>query len=175
VGFVFVNHALLTSTEQPCSALFLSWYQCGVTFVILIIATVVFPTAPIFNQIPYLHYDWKVLVAVAPVSLLYTAIVVLDNRALQELSVSSYFILRSLVVVFGFIFNVFLGQRTPSFRASLACLHVITGFAFGIAGEEVIPISGTVCGVLSSFFVSLYSILVAKSLKLLNNNPIAVL
>jgi GDP-fucose transporter C1 len=77
---------------------------------------------------------------------------------------------RSLTIVFNIALTyAMLGERT-SLRAGLACAGVVAGFFFGVEGEIGLSVRGATYGVLSSFCVALYSIVVKRVLDLLDRN-----
>jgi GDP-fucose transporter C1 len=170
IGLVFLNRLVLTDKSEKAGALFVSWYQFVVAYLLIIIITVFFPNVPLLNLFPPLKYKFSVILKVIPVSVAYLLMIGFNNKCLEYVSVSAYQIVRSLTIVFNIILTYFiLGDRT-SFRAILACFGVVIGFFFGVEGEIHLSFRGAVYGILSSLFVASYSIVVKRVMDLLDRN-----
>jgi GDP-fucose transporter C1 len=170
IGLVFLNRLVLTDKTEKAGALFVSWYQFVVAYLLILIITTFFPTVPLLRLFPRLSYDPWVFVKVIPVSATYLLMIGFNNKCLEYVSVSAYQIVRSLTIVFNIILTYFvLGNRT-SCLAMVGCAGVIAGFFFGVEGEINLSVRGAVYGVSSSLFVALYSIAVKRVMELLDNN-----
>jgi GDP-fucose transporter C1 len=170
IGLVLLNRLVLTDKNEKSGALFLSWLQFVVAYILILIITFFFPNVPLLNLFPPLNYKWDVFLKVLPVSVAYLFMIGFNNKCLEYVSVSGYHIVRSLTIVFNIILTYFiLGDRT-SWRAVLACIGIIVGFVLGVEGEIDLSIRGAIYGVCSSMCVAMYAIIVKKVMMLLDNN-----
>jgi GDP-fucose transporter C1 len=170
IALVFLNRLVLTDKTEKAGALFVSWYQFVVAYVLIIVITTLCPNVPLLNLFPRLSYKPEIFLKVIPVSMAYLLMIGFNNKCLEYVSVSAYQIVRSLTIAFNIVLTYFiLGDKT-SIRACLACLGVVVGFFFGLEGEVGISFKGAVYGVSSSLFVALYSIVVKLVMGLLDNN-----
>lgn len=170
IGLVFLNRIILTDKEQKAGGLFISWFQFIVAYVIIVIITNLFPNVPLLNLFPPLHYDFKIILKVLPVSVTFLCMMGFNNKCLEYVTVSEYQIVRSLTILFNILLSYFVLKQTTSFMACLACGGVVVGFFLGIEGDVNLTIKGALFGVTSSFFVALYSIVVKRTIGLLDNN-----
>ena len=170
IGLVFLNRLVLTDKTEKAGALFMSWYQFVVAYVIIVIITTLCPNVPLLNLFPPIKYQWNIVVKVLPVSVAYLLMIGFNNKCLEYVSVSGYQIVRSLTIMFNILLTYFVLHEKTSIRALLACLGVIVGFFTGVEGEVNLSFKGAIYGVCSSFFVALYSIVVKKVMGLLDNN-----
>jgi GDP-fucose transporter C1 len=170
IGLVFLNRLVLSDKSEKAGALFVSWYQFVVAYILIIIATLLFPNVPLLNLFPPLNYKFDKILKVLPVSVAYLLMIGLTNKCLEYVSISAYQIARSLTIFFNIVLTYFiLGDKT-SFRAILACVGVVIGFFFGVEGEIHLSIRGACYGVLSSLFGAYYSIIVKRVMDLLDRN-----
>jgi GDP-fucose transporter C1 len=170
IGLVFLNRLVLTDKSEKAGALFVSWFQFIIAYLLIIIITVFFPNVPLLNLFPPLRYKAEIFVKVFPVTFAYLFMIGLNNKCLEYVSVSGYQIVRSLTIVFNIILTFFILGNKTSLRAILACGGVVIGFILGVEGELNLSIRGSIYGVLSSIFVALYSIVVKKVLDVLDKN-----
>uniref|UniRef100_A0AAF5DLQ3 Sugar phosphate transporter domain-containing protein n=2 Tax=Strongyloides stercoralis TaxID=6248 RepID=A0AAF5DLQ3_STRER len=159
IGLVFVNKYLLSSPELKLDApLFITWYQS------------IFPK---YVKFPAMDFKINVSRRIAPLSIIFVAMITFNNLCLQYVGVSFYYVGRSLTTVFNVICSyIILGQKT-SYKAMLCCGVIIFGFFLGVDQENVsgsLSVFGVVCGVLASLFVALQSIFVQKSLPEVNQS-----
>jgi GDP-fucose transporter C1 len=170
IGLVFLNRLVLTDKTEKAGALFVSWYQFLVAYVIIVVITSVFPNVPLLNLFPRLSYKPSVFLKVIPVSATYLLMIGFNNKCLEYVSVSAYQIVRSLTIVFNIVLTYFVLGQTTSLLAMLACAGVVAGFFLGVEGEIDLSFRGAIYGIASSLFVALYSIAVKKVMELLGNN-----
>ena len=119
-----------------------------------------------------LPVDWnpKVMVSVAPLSLMFLGMISFNNLCLKFVSVPFYNVARSLTIVTNVIFTyVLLGERT-SLKVCATLAIVILGFYIGVEGELDFSLIGTVFGVASSCFVSLNAIYTKKTMPLVDGD-----
>ncbi|KAK8857806.1 hypothetical protein M9Y10_012900 [Tritrichomonas musculus] len=170
IGLVFLNRLVLTNKTEKAGALFVSWYQFVVAYVIIIIITTFCPNVPLLNLFPPIRYQWSVVTKVLPVSFTYLMMIGFNNKCLEYVSVSGYQIVRSLTIMFNIILTFMILHNKTSLRCCLACGGVVVGFLCGVEGEVNLSLKGAIFGVCSSFFVALYSIVVKKVMGLLDDN-----
>jgi GDP-fucose transporter C1 len=170
IGLVFLNRLVLTDATEKAGALFMSWYQFVVAYLLILIITTFFPNVPLLNLFPPLQYQWQIVLKVIPVSVAYLLMIGFNNKCLEYVSVSGYQIVRSLTIAFNIVFTYFILGSPTSLRACFACAGVILGFFLGVEGEVNLSVRGAIYGVCSSVFVALYSIVVKRVIGLLDNN-----
>lgn len=175
--------------------LFVTWFQCIVTTVICWFAGLCGeraqnsiqytpvssnengstrkqspPRPSFFAQFPKATYEFDVAGKVFPLSCVFVAMITFNNLCLKFVEVSFYNVARSLTIVFNVFFSkVILGQSSSS-KTLMCLLIVIGGFFIGSHGEINFSIIGTMCGVMSSLFVSLNSIFTKKILPVVEDN-----
>lgn len=169
---VFVNKALLSELKLD-APLFITWFQCVVSFVLCILlhlTSLSFPnllTFPIGNP-----FKINTLINVLPLSLLFMSMISLNNLCLQYVGVSFYYIGRSLTTVFNVLFTYLILEQKTSRSACACCGIIVVGFLLGVDQEELagsFSIIGTVFGVLASASLALYSIHTKKVLPFVKN------
>ncbi|KAH0794471.1 GDP-fucose transporter-related protein [Histomonas meleagridis] len=183
IGLVFLNRIVLTGSEKS-GALFMSWFQFVVAYIIIVIISTFCQKVPLLNLFPPIHYKLDVVIKVLPVSIAYLMMIGLNNKCLENVSVSGYQIVRSLSVFFNIILTFVIFHEKTSLKACLGCAGVVLGFVLGIEGDINLTLKGTLLGVAASFFVAAYAIVVKRVMGLLDNNeyllieyntPIAIL
>jgi GDP-fucose transporter C1 len=167
ISLVFLNKTLLTKGTSIPAPLFVTWFQCVVTAVIIWALGALGQSQPpdsSLREFPTQIYETKIALKVAPLSLCFIGMVTFNNLCLQFVEVSFYNVARSLTIVMNVIFTyVFLGVGTSV--STLGCLGVVIfGFFVGADGEVNFSLIGTVFGVTSSAFVSLNSIYTKSTL-----------
>lgn len=183
ISMVYLNKMLLSNPDTSIPApLFVTWFQCLLTCVICFglgkwnEATRILGTKSWLDDFPPVEYDIKkALSTVLPLSLIFVGMISFNNLCLQYVEVSFYNVARSLSIVFNVIFTYLLLSKSTSLKTCATLLIVIYGFYLGIDGEINFSLLGTICGVLSSVFVSLNSILTARVLPKLDNDKSALL
>lgn len=117
-----------------------------------------------------MEFDTKVAKAVAPLTVVYLAMIVFNNLCLQYVQVSFYQVARSLTVLWTALFErVVLGKSISKLRMA-AVVVVFFGFVIGSRGEAEFDWFGLFFGVLASIFVALYGIFVKKVLPAVEGN-----
>ncbi|XP_026326593.1 GDP-fucose transporter 1 isoform X2 [Hyposmocoma kahamanoa] len=172
IATVFVNKALLSSATVALEApLFITWFQCIVSFTICSTLSLTGGIPGIFTFPKGTPWKIDVMRKVLPLSLMFTLMIATNNLCLKYVGVSFYYIGRSLTTVFNVIFSwVLIGQLT-SLRCILCCLVIIFGFYLGVDQENLLgsfSLVGTIYGVLGSLMLSLYSIYTKKVLPHVN-------
>jgi len=179
ISLVFINKALLggqsgdSSTGKLDAPMFITWFQCVVTVAICVGMATVSKLLPKYNTFPSIVIDTSLMLKVLPLSLVFVSMITLNNLCLKYVGVAFYYIGRSLTTVFNVLLTyTLLGQKT-SFQAIACCGIILGGFWLGVDQEGQagsLSILGTIFGVLSSLFVSLYSIYTKKVLSFVNNS-----
>mmetsp|Transcript_19218 Transcript_19218/g.32977 ORF Transcript_19218/g.32977 Transcript_19218/m.32977 type:complete len:354 (+) Transcript_19218:209-1270(+) len=195
ISMVYLNKLLMSDGLSIPAPLFVTWYQCVVTVFICWVAgqcgqsargsTQYAPVAvsdsggaspanppkpSFFAQFPKTEYNMVQAKQIFPLSLVFVGMITFNNLCLKYVEVSFYNVARSLTIVFNVFFSrIFLG--IPTSCKTMLCLGiVICGFVMGSHGEMNFSLVGTVCGVMSSLFVSLNSIFTKKVLPVVDDN-----
>ncbi|OAD59205.1 putative GDP-fucose transporter [Eufriesea mexicana] len=172
---VFINKALLSSNTINLDApLFITWCQCIISLIICVILSNLSKWFPKYFKFPDGNpYTKETLKKILPLSLLFTGMIVTNNLCLKYVDVTFYYIGRSLTTVFNVIFTyLILGQKTST-NCIACCAFIVMGFWLGVNQEHVagsLSILGTICGVLGSLILSLYSIHTKQVLPTLNQD-----
>lgn len=178
ISLVFINKALLSGKDgfngdKLDAPMFITWFQCIVTVALCVIMAMGSKLFPKYNTFPSLAVEFSVMMKVLPLSLIFVAMITLNNLCLKYVGVAFYYVGRSLTTVFNVVLTyTLLGQKT-SFQALLCCATILGGFWLGVDQEGEagsLSILGTMFGILASLFVSLYSIYTKKVLPLVNNS-----
>lgn len=194
ISMVYLNKELMSNEGLSIPApLFVTWYQCIITSVICKVAGIcgqrtqnqhnysrlntndsVDPNAPVkmgfFQQFPKASYHIGIAVRILPLSFIFLGMITFNNLCLKYVEVSFYNVGRSLTIVFNVIFSGLL-LGIPTSKRTIFCLCiVISGFYVGSQGEINFSLVGTICGVLSSLFVSLNSIFTKRVLPIVEDN-----
>ncbi|KAH9261753.1 hypothetical protein BASA81_000409 [Batrachochytrium salamandrivorans] len=170
---VFLNKSLLTEGSSIPAPLFVTWYQCVVTVVIVSALGEVGKTAPknsFFAQFPRYEYNWQVARKVMPLSLIFVAMISLNNLCLQYVEVTFYQVARGLTTVFNVVFTYFILGESTSYAAIGCCALIVAGFYVGVDNEVNFTLLGTVFGVLSSVFVTLNALYTKKISSVVDGN-----
>lgn len=172
ISLVLLNKVMFSSPEVGLKGapIFLTWTQI---LVAVGCCLVVHAAKPSFHQLdffPYFEYDFSIALKVAPLTAIFLGMIVFNNLCLKYVEVSFYQVARSLSIIFNIVFSfLLLGQKTTS-KALGACAVIVAGYYLGVDGEVRFSRQGVIFGVISSVFVSLYSIFVKRVLKILHDN-----
>lgn len=194
ISMVYLNKELMSNSGLSIPApLFVTWYQCIVTSVICKVAGVcgdrssqnqhnysrlnttdsVDPNVQkpgFLQQFPKAYYHIGTAARILPLSFVFLGMISFNNLCLKYVEVSFYNVGRSLTIVFNVFFSgVLLGVATSK-RTIFTLLIVISGFYIGSQGEINFSFIGTLCGILSSLFVSLNSIYTKRVLPIVEDN-----
>lgn len=167
ISLVFVNKYLLSSQDVKLDApLFITCFQCVVTVLFIILGSVTTSSTNI-------QLSTGILSSVLPLSVIFVAMITLNNLCLKFVGVPFYYIGRSLTTVFNVILTFTVLHQKVSYKAVTCCIIIIFGFVLGVNEEGVagsLSIRGVLYGVFASFFVSLYSIYVKKILPVVDGS-----
>ncbi|KAK7081950.1 hypothetical protein SK128_023671 [Halocaridina rubra] len=176
ISMVFVNKSLLggASMGEKDAPLFVTWFQCVVTVLACIALTQIAKLFPRFVTFPEIgSLEWTRVKKVLPLTLMFVAMISMNNLCLKYVGVAFYYVGRSLSTVFNVAFTyLILGQKT-SMSAMMCCGLIIGGFWLGVDQESEagsLSIVGVIFGVLASASVSLNAIFTKKVLPVLDGS-----
>lgn len=152
----------------------MTWFQCIISTIICVTTTFLshkFPRLFPFNLPKAEPFTWSTVKNVIPLSILFTTMISTNNLCLRYVSVSFYYVGRSLTTIFNVILTyVFLKER-QSFQCIICCFVIIGGFFLGVDQEsltETFSLIGTIFGIIGSLALSMYSIYTKKTLPFVN-------
>lgn len=125
---------------------------------------------PALSMLPKFEFDLKIAKQIAPLTIVYLAMIVFNNLCLQFVQVSFYQVARSLTVLWTALFEKLLLGKSVSKLRMCAVVIVFAGFVIGSKGEAAFDWAGLFFGVLASVFVALYGIFVKKVLPAVDGN-----
>ena len=109
-------------------------------------------------------------------SVVFVAMLVLNNLCLQQVTVSFYQVVKSLTLVFVVIFQAVLLGQPSSCRIIICCIIIALGFVVGTRQEGLLAsdfhLVGCAFGVASSLFVALNGILMKYALPTIDNDSV---
>lgn len=171
MSVVFLNKFIMSySVFKFPFPLFVSWFQMLVALGCIILWGELGKYVPSISFMPPFEFSMPIAKKVAPLSFVYVAMIVFNNLCLQYVEVSFYQVARSLTIVFNIVFTYFMLGKSTSANAIKSCLVIIAGYILGSLGEVHFTWSGLVFGLISSMFVSLYSIYVKRVMDIMDNN-----
>jgi len=165
ITLVFVNKALMTGDKAIPAPMFVTWFQCVFTFVLIWLLGVAAehnPSVAWLQQFPKQTFDVDIAKKMLSLTVMFVGMVSFNQLCLLYVEVSFYNVARSLTIVCNVIFSYFLLGETTSQKTIFCLAIVIFGFFIGAEGEVNFSLTGTVFGVISSCFVSLNSIWTKK-------------
>jgi len=168
IALVFLNKNLLS--KEFSYPLFITWYQLVVALVIIGILGHLGQKYQELSLIPPLEFDYDIAQKVLPLAVVFVGMVAFNNMCLAYVEVTFYQVVRSLTIVFTILFTYSILKQPTSAAALSASGIVMLGFIVGSAGEMNFSWLGLIYGVISSVFVSLYSIYVKKVLVAVGND-----
>ncbi|KAH8870961.1 GDP-fucose transporter 1 [Schistosoma japonicum] len=168
ISLVFINKWLLSGESVSLNApFFITWFQCAITAFLCYSTSYLTLLLPSHVKFPQLNFSFKTSIEVLPLSVIFVLMVCFNNLCLKYLSVSFYFLARSLTIIFNVIFTYFLLNVKTSPKALACCAVIIVGYCVGIIVEGNLgPLSliGVIFGTASSITCALNSIYTAKCL-----------
>jgi GDP-fucose transporter C1 len=127
-------------------------------------------SVPSISMIPPLEFDWEIAKKVMPLTVVFVGMISFNNLCLLYVEVTFYQVVRSTTICFTIVFTYLILGQTTSRKAINASAVVMLGFLIGSVGEAHFSWLGVIFGVISSAFVSLYSIYVKKIMSVVNND-----
>ncbi|RVE41874.1 hypothetical protein evm_013482 [Chilo suppressalis] len=169
---VFVNKALLSSDSVALEApLFITWFQCIVSFTICFTLSQTNGIPGIFKFPKGTPWNIDIVRKVIPLSIMFTLMIATNNLCLKYVGVPFYYVGRSLTTVFNVFLSWLLLRQTTSLKCIMCCGFIIFGFYLGVDQESLLgsfSLLGTIYGVIGSLMLSLYSIYTKKVLPSVN-------
>ncbi|XP_077502868.1 GDP-fucose transporter nac [Amblyomma americanum] len=174
ISLVFINNTLLSDKKRKLDApLFITFFQCFVSYVLCIILSFLSEKLPCLFQFPKVSHDFSTLKALMPLSGFFVAMVTFNNLCLKHVGVAFYTVSRSLTTVFNVMFTYLVLRQTTSVPAVTCCGVIVAGFLLGVNQEGQmgsLSVFGVTCGVLASATLSMYSIYTKKMLPLVGDS-----
>jgi GDP-fucose transporter C1 len=164
VGVTLLNRYLFVAKGEPSSAVFVSWFQFVVASVLIVIFSGCLSDTKYCGFFPVLNIKFSKIVTVIPLSLSYLLMIGINNLCLQEISISSYQVVRSIGVLWNILLRFIMFRETTSWRVCVVCFFVVIGFFIGTGGDFTISRKGLIYGIVSSFFAALYSVFVKTTI-----------
>jgi len=170
---VFSNKELMTPGTSIVAPIFVTWFQCVLTALIVFALGLLGRGAvkgEFMSEFPLQDFQFDVAQRVFPLSFIFVGMITFNNLCLRYVELSFYNVARSLTIVINVIFTYLMLGETTSLKTCGCLLIVILGFFIGSEGEVNFSLRGTLYGVLSSTFVSLNSIYTKKVMPLVQDD-----
>lgn len=168
ISLVFINKWLLSDKSVSLNApISITWFQCAVTAFLCYLTSYAALLLPSHVKFPQLNFSFKTSIEILPLSIIFVSMVCFNNLCLKYLSVSFYFLARSLTTIFNVIFTYLLLNTKTSTKALICCAVIIVGYCAGVIVEGnlgSLSWIGLVFGIASSITCALNSIYTAKCL-----------
>lgn len=172
ISMVFVNKHLLSNKELD-APFFVTWFQCVVTVALCAFMRLLAKMSNGRITFTEFHIDLQVLKQVLPLSVVFVAMITLNNLCLKYVAVTFYYIGRSLTTVFNVVLVYFILNQKTSCKAIICCAVIIAGFLMGVDQEGIagsLSLLGVLFGVGASMAVALNSIYTKKILPVVDQN-----
>lgn len=117
-----------------------------------------------------LHFSSQIARRIFPMSLVYVLMLLTSNICLKESQISFYQIARSLTIVFQMALSRFILSEHISFKVASSAMFVCFGFALGTIEEFAFAWKSLLYGVLSSFSIAVYGILIKKNQRIITDH-----
>lgn len=152
--------------------LFVTWAQLLIAMVFILIGGYLSPRYPaMFSLFAPLEWNWDVAQNVAPLTVVYIAMIALNNICLRYVEVTFYQVARSLTLPWTLLFSYMTledaGIDSPTLSA---CVVIFAGFVVGSIGEINFSWAGLIAGAASSACVAYYGIAIKKALPHVDNS-----
>lgn len=174
ISLVFLNKFLLSGKDFKLDApLFITWYQCLISLVILFFLSLLGDKYPSIDKFPEFHINPEVCKKVLPLSVVFVGMITANNLCLKYLDVAFYNVARALTTFFNVVFSYFILGQTTSIRAICCCGFIILGFSLGIKEEgQLVDLNykGVFFGVTGSLFVCLNAIYTKRCMPEVDGN-----
>lgn len=175
ISMVFANKYLVGERHTDDISLFVSWFQCMMT--VLLVAG--FKAVRGWRSENWLTVEQlRTIMFSRPVlamSGFFVGMLSFNNMCLKLVGVSSYQVARSTTIIFVVIFSVLILKRHVSKAVVTCCGLVACGFFLGIDQEKALgslSVKGVVFGVLSSVFIALTGIYTKTALDVVNKDEL---
>lgn len=176
ISLVFLNKKVMSGGSSGIgidAPIFMTWTQIVVAIfgcTVLIHLRGSGKHGGVFDFFPIFKFNWMTSFRILPLTCVFILMIVFNNLCLKYVQVSFYNVARALSVVFNIIISFVLLGNTTSLRCMASVLVVVVGYYMGCEGELKFSWTGVVYGLLASFFVGLYSNMVKKALKYVDDN-----
>ncbi|KAI9296067.1 hypothetical protein K502DRAFT_337354 [Neoconidiobolus thromboides FSU 785] len=156
LSLVFLNKFIFNGKYLFPYILFVTWFQLIISLALICLV--------LRNRSIKFEFQWNILKKILPLSLIYLGMLLFNNLCLNYVEVTFYQVARSLTIIFNLLFSfLFLNEKINS-KIIYSCIFVFAGFVLGSVSEIKFSWIGLIAGILSSIFVSTYSIMVKKVL-----------
>lgn len=170
ISLVFLNKFSMTDVDAP---IFLTWTQLVLAVFGCYVLSSLRTKTKLLAFFPDLRFSPTVAMRVLPLTITFVGMITFNNLCLKHVHVSFYQVARSLTIIFNVAFTyLVMGQKTSQ-RALLAVATVFIGYVIGSSSElrvSSLSIRGSIFGILSSLFVSLYAINVKRTMAHVGGN-----
>eukprot|EP01055_Gregarina_sp_Pseudo9_P000292 Gregarina_sp_Pseudo_9__291@NODE_1188_length_1800_cov_62_628620_g1114_i0_p1_GENE_NODE_1188_length_1800_cov_62_628620_g1114_i0NODE_1188_length_1800_cov_62_628620_g1114_i0_p1_ORF_typecomplete_len458_score103_34TPT/PF03151_16/5_7e59UAA/PF08449_11/19UAA/PF08449_11/1e18EamA/PF00892_20/0_00044EamA/PF00892_20/3_8e10PUNUT/PF16913_5/3_4e10SLC35F/PF06027_12/1_9e03SLC35F/PF06027_12/5_5e10Nuc_sug_transp/PF04142_15/90Nuc_sug_transp/PF04142_15/1_3e05Nuc_sug_transp/PF04142_15/0_013CRTlike/PF08627_10/0_00099CRTl len=169
LAVVYYNWWLFTSGFK--FPVFVSWIQQVVGLIIFFVgskAALFFSSLrPIF---PHADFNMATCWKVVPLSVSFVLTIGLANICLQKTLISTYQVARSLTLLFVIVLSYLLLKEKQNAPVLIACGLMVIGFVIGSLDPETLSLGGLIAGGFSSFFQSLYNVLIKKTMPVVHGD-----
>lgn len=161
IAMVIINKMVLNVFALPLTLLWIQLAFAAVLLKLLELTRICSPFAPLSIDI---------LIRLAPLILINVLGLAMNTLCLQYLDASLYQVARALILPFTVILSAIILKQKSSIPVLIACAIVSGGFLIGIFIEKDVHIStlGVIFGIVSSSTSALHSIVIKKSLRIID-------
>ncbi|KAK6177446.1 hypothetical protein SNE40_015544 [Patella caerulea] len=174
ISIVFLNKHLLSGRfGKHDLSIFVAWFQCLVSVVVLFIAK----SVTRYVSIPSIDLGILLNSDVLLLSINFVASLTLNNLMLKHVAVAFYQVARSFTLIFTIILSVFMLKKGIKCLTLFSCFLVICGFFVSVEEEEqsgTLSIWGIIYGILSSLSAAFCAIYFRKVDEVMNGSPIKI-
>jgi hypothetical protein len=112
------------------------------------------------------EFDWPVVKQVLPLAVIYILKLILSNLSFAYAELHVYVLARMLIVPFSLILSWLLAQQNHSVSTISSTLTATLTLCVATIRRHIrVPLEGVLYGIISSFFVALYPIQIARTYK----------
>lgn len=165
---VFFNRYIFTTAFK--FPVFVSWLQQVVGLLCYILLSQTGKHYARLSFLPIVKVNLDTVKSVIPMCVTFVAMLSFANICLKQVYVSTYQTARSLTLLFNLLLSKLVLSAHISRLSWCACFAVIFGFVVGSCDRSTLSTAGVITGSCSSFFQALYSVLVKRSLHLVDDN-----
>jgi GDP-fucose transporter C1 len=176
ISMVFANKYLVGGKTTNDISLFVSWFQCIMTVILVSLyngyTTLRFGSCQTWNPPLTVVMRSKPVLAMAG---FFVGMLSFNNMCLKLVGVSFYQVARSTTIIFVVIFSVLILKKAVSKAVVTCCALVACGFFLGIDQEKAVgslSVKGVIFGVLSSVFIALTGIYTKKALDIVERDEL---
>eukprot|EP00741_Cyanophora_paradoxa_P017420 tig00020965_g16829.t1 len=168
---VFLNKYVMNYADVKFPhPLFITWFQLLVALFMIVVLGEMSRSVQALSFMPRFEFSLDKAKAVTPLTIIYVAMLAMNNLCLQYVEVSFYQVVRSLNICFNIALSYYMLNQSISQRVLTSCGVVFLGYVVASYGEVNFSWMGIIYGILSSLFVSLNSIYVKKVLPAVNGD-----